>query len=419
MMRRDLITVLQVGASFTFIFSAFNSQGFIEVAVLRKKAKTAPETGITERSGYYSLSIIYFFFTFFNFVIPSVVQKIGEKWSQVIGASGYLFFMLTFLYLNVYLLYFGSAVLGAGAALLWAGNGCYLVSVSRRSQIERNSGIMWAMIQSSLITGGFFLIFVLKKGDLADSFTLLYMVFSALTAIGIVMIICLPGNPSQYGSANEENENESLMSNDSNTIEEPPPLTLRQNFIRTLATLKTTKMMLFSVLFVFSGLEMTFFTGVYTSCLSATTPLKNLSELVIPYNALSIGVGEIIGGLHSIAFTLTYLILPFDSTITATDAPTYLTPTLTLTLLVSFLLGIADAFWQTQIYITIGKAFKNDAVTAFSLFKFFQSGSACVSFLYGSFLYLSTQLLILGIGCIASAIFFARLKRVLLDDETS
>lgn len=436
-MRRDLFTVVQLGASFAFIFSAFNSQGLIEVAVLRKKAETSPDTGITANSGYYSLSIIYFFFTFFNIVIPSIVQKLGAKWSQIIGASGYLFFMLTFLYLNVWLLYFGSAVLGAGAALLWAGNGCYLVEISRRNKMERNSGIMWAMLQSSLITGGIFLIYVLRSGDLSNSFTFIYMVFSSVIAIGIVVLLFLPNNPAQYvsGSQNEdiESSEDPLILPETENDVTLPASSVSEQLRSTIALLLTPNMLCLAVLFVYSGLEMTFYTGVYTSCLSATLPLKIFSDLVIPYNALSIGAGQIAGGVvtgplmkilrmrsqhiiylafvgHLTSFILAYLCLPYDSTVHSTDASTYLAPTLNLTLIISFLLGVSDAFWQTQIYVTIGQVFKEDPVNAFAIFKFFQSMAACVSFFYSSFLFLPSQLLILTIGCVASTFFFLKVR---------
>lgn len=434
-MRRDLFTVVQLGASFAFIFSAFNSQGLIEVAVLRKKAETSPETGITASSGYYSLSIIYFFFTFTNLVIPPIVKKLGAKWSQITGACGYFFFMLTFLYLNVYLLYFGSAVLGVGAALLWAGNGCYLVEVSRKNKMERNSGIMWAMLQSSLITGGIFLIYVLRSGDLSNSFTFIYIVFSSVIALGIVILIFMPNDPGQYGQQNEGfdfNGEEPLIPPETeNEVQSPSSFTeqLKSMF----AVFLTPNMMCLAVLFVYSGLEMTFYTGVYTSCLSATLPLKSFSDLVIPYNALLIGAGQIVGGIitgpfgkvlrirtqhiiflafvgHLTAFALSYLTLPYDSTVHATDAPTYFAPTLRLTLVISFLLGVSDAFWQTQIYVTIAQVYKENPVNAFAIFKFFQSMAACVSFFYSSFLFLPSQLLILTVGCVASTLFFLKVN---------
>uniref|UniRef100_A0A1I7TMX7 UNC93-like protein MFSD11 n=1 Tax=Caenorhabditis tropicalis TaxID=1561998 RepID=A0A1I7TMX7_9PELO len=423
---------MHINSDFAICIEPYSQKSIIQVAVLRKKAQTAPETGITTNSGYYSLSIIYFFFTFFNLVIPSIVKQLGAKWSQIIGASGYLFFMLTFLYLNVYLLYFGSAVLGAGAALLWAGNGCYLVEVSRRNKMERNSGIMWAMLQSSLITGGIFLIYVLRSGDLSDSFTFIYMVFSSVIALGIVILIFMPSNPAQYGQQNEDPSGEEPLIPAEPDDSQPIP-SFNEQLKSMISLFFTPNMMCLAVLFVYSGLEMTFYTGVYTSCLSATIPLKNFSDLVIPYNALLIGAGQIIGGVvtgplgkvlrirtqhiiflafagHLTAFILTYLSLPYDSTVHSTDAATILAPSLNLTLLISFLLGVSDAFWQTQIYVTIGLVFKDDPVNAFAIFKFFQSMAACVSFFYSSFLFLPSQLLILTIGCVASTLFFLKVK---------
>lgn len=41
-----------------------------------------------------------------------------------------------------------SAVLGAGAALIWTGQGIYLSRCSTPTNISRNSGIFWAMLQA-------------------------------------------------------------------------------------------------------------------------------------------------------------------------------------------------------------------------------------------------------------------------------
>lgn len=119
------------------------------------------------------------------------------------------------------------------------------------------------------------------------------------------------------------------------------------------------------------------------------------SDLIIPFNALAIGAGQISGGLlagsiqkimklrspqiillagsgHSIAFALAFLCLPFDSTMRTTESATYISPTLSLVLIISFLLGISDALWQTQLYVAIGRLFKNNTIEAFAIYKFLQ-----------------------------------------------
>lgn len=56
--------------------------------------------------------------------------------------------MVTFLFPKTWLLYTASAVLGAGAALIWTGQGSYLSRCSNETNISRNSGIFWAMLQA-------------------------------------------------------------------------------------------------------------------------------------------------------------------------------------------------------------------------------------------------------------------------------
>lgn len=58
------------------------------------------------------------------------------------------FFMVTFLFPKTWLLYVASGVLGAGAALIWTGQGNYLTRCSNETNISRNSGIFWAMLQA-------------------------------------------------------------------------------------------------------------------------------------------------------------------------------------------------------------------------------------------------------------------------------
>lgn len=59
--------------------------------------------------------------------------------------------MVSFLYPKTWLLYVASGVLGAGAALIWTGQGNYLSLCSNESNIARNSGVFWAMLQARFV----------------------------------------------------------------------------------------------------------------------------------------------------------------------------------------------------------------------------------------------------------------------------
>jgi hypothetical protein len=60
-------------------------------------------------------------------------------------------------------------------------------------------------------------------------------------------------------------------------------------------------MLLLSVVFMFSGVEMTFWTGIYSTCLSFTNKFTNHSSL-IAFNALALGVGQIVGKSNFYSF---------------------------------------------------------------------------------------------------------------------
>lgn len=60
--------------------------------------------------------------------------------------------MVSFLYPKTWLLYVSSAVLGAGAALIWTGQGAYLSRCSNDETIARNSGVFWAMLQARYVS---------------------------------------------------------------------------------------------------------------------------------------------------------------------------------------------------------------------------------------------------------------------------
>ncbi|VDM57184.1 unnamed protein product [Angiostrongylus costaricensis] len=431
-MRKDLLTILQLGFAFFLLFSAFNSQAFVEISVLRSLSRHDPSSGITENSGYYSLAIIYFVFTFFTLIAPPIISVLGAKWAQVVGAVCYTSFMIQFLFLNVYVLYFFSAVLGFGSAVLWTANGAYLVQFSRQGKIVRNSGILWAMLQSSLVAGAIFLFFVLSHGDFPSSYQLLYTVFAMVSIAGVITLCALPASPSFTLEETfqdplfDENVDELDISSSSITL---VPTGWKDEFRHTFRLLATKEMALLSVCFLFSGTETTFYTGVYTACISASAALNMGSEKIISFVVMAIGGGQISGGMifgvfphcnslnrsqvvilgmimHITAFFLCFLNLPMECPLHKTSAIGYIEPSTIVAMLSGYFIGMADSCWNTQIYTLLGVMYKHESSCAFALFKFFQSLAACASFYYSSVLLLHWQLLFLCLGAGMAAVCF-------------
>jgi hypothetical protein len=113
MLTTQTYNVLQLGIGFFLIFFAFNSASFIEETVIDSRAEKGQ---IKAKAGYISLSIIYGFFTFCNFLAAPVVLYLGARWSLVLGGITYALFQAGFLFLNAPYLYISSAILGFGAA---------------------------------------------------------------------------------------------------------------------------------------------------------------------------------------------------------------------------------------------------------------------------------------------------------------
>lgn len=113
--------VVQLGIGFFCIFFAFNTQGAIEETVLNS------HIGIQKHAGYkryffsclmpyFSLAIIYFFFTFSNFFAAPIVRLLNARWAMVLGAITYVLFQFGFLFLNNIYLILSSVLIGFGAA---------------------------------------------------------------------------------------------------------------------------------------------------------------------------------------------------------------------------------------------------------------------------------------------------------------
>ena len=146
-----------------------------------------------------------------------------------------------------------------------------------------------------------------------------------------------------------------------------------------------------------SGLELSFFSGVYSSSIGFTNQIGESAKQLIGISGILIGVGEVSGGVlfgllgkktikygrdpivimgfvvHMIAFFLIYLNLPNLSPFGATTDIAYLDPpSSSLALMCSFLLGFGDSCFNTQIYSLLGGVFAKQSAEAFSIFKFTQ-----------------------------------------------
>ncbi|KAK0405416.1 hypothetical protein QR680_017981 [Steinernema hermaphroditum] len=409
----ELLNVIQVALGFFFIFCAFNSQGFIEETVI---SNASDRGDISKYAGYTSLAIIYGVFTISNFAAAPVVRFIGPRWGMVFGSCCYAAFQAGFLHLNETYLYVSSAVMGLGAAVLWTGQGNYLALNSTEANSKRNSGVLWGISQCCIAFGGIFLYLVFRNGGshISDNTVkTLYGVFTALSIIGVITIALLRTPPRV---ASGENVDEALGHG--------------QLLISTFKLMITPEMILMAFVFIYTGVELSFWSGIYPTCISFTKKFGTNTNALLGLNAMAQGLGHFTGGLffgilgdktrrwgrepiiclatavHIATLAGVYANIPSNAPLEKTDDTSLIEPSIPLALVCGGLLCFADACWNTQIYGFLVDNFKGKSAQAFAIYKFYQSGLACAAFFYGSKLQLEWHLVILAVTVVLGAISF-------------
>ncbi|CAL1528818.1 unnamed protein product, partial [Lymnaea stagnalis] len=412
-----LFNIIVLGVSFMLIFTAFQTCSMVEKTVLDSAANF---TG----SGYTSLGILYGVFSVSNWAAPSIVTFAGPRVSMIMGSLLYFLFVLSFLKPMVWALYLGSVLVGIGAAVLWTAQGTFLTINSNSETVARNSGIFWALLQCSLLFGNLYSYFIFQ-GQTVITDVERTKLFIALSAAGFAGCLCLlllrkprVDDADNLHSLNARFVHISAFYKYTYPIKFLSILEIKK---RSFQLLKTNEMLLLSLAFAYTGVELTFFSGVYGASISHNQHFGSSANGLLGISGIFIGVGEIFGGalfgllgtktnahgrdlivmlgyiVHMVAFYIIFLNLPEKSPIDPTNSATYITSNTYLAILCSFLLGFGDSSFNTQLYSILGFMYPEDSSPAFALFKFVQSIAAAIAFYYSNVLLLQWQLLILVI----------------------
>uniref|UniRef100_A0A3B5MEL0 Major facilitator superfamily domain containing 11 n=1 Tax=Xiphophorus couchianus TaxID=32473 RepID=A0A3B5MEL0_9TELE len=413
---RRTYNVVVLGVGFLFIFTAFTTCGNIEQTVV-KSLNNSTFSG----SGYH-LGIIYGVFSFSNLVAPTVVTVIGAKLTMFL--SGLLYgYIAVFIMPSTWSFYLTSVLIGIGAAVLWTAQGQFLVENSEASTINRNTGLFWGLLQCMLFGNLYIYLDWNGKSEISSSRRNIFLFLLVSSVLGTLSFLVLWTSHREEELLSEE-EGQSLLS----TI---------------LHLLKTKTIMLLSPCMVYS-LELSFYSGVYGTCIGATAHFGEAAKGFIGISGIVVGIGEIVGGLfgllcknsrfrrtsvvflgmvvHFVASYLIFLNIPDDAPVvveTTTKKNPFLSPA-SIALLCSFLLGLGDSCFNTQLYSILGYVYAEQSTPAFAIFKFIQSVSAAVAFFYSGYLLLTWQLLLLVIlGFTGTLCFFVveRIQEYSMDSQ--
>ncbi|KFO71662.1 UNC93-like MFSD11 [Cuculus canorus] len=425
---KKLFNIIILGVSFMFIFTAFQTCGNIAQTVITNLNNTD-----FHGSGYTSMSIIYGVFSASSLLSPSVVAIVGPQLSMVVSGVFYSLYIAVFIQPATWAFYTASVFIGIAAAVLWTAQGNCLTVNSNENTIGRNSGVFWALLQSSLFFGNLYIYFA-WQGKTRISESDRRTVFIALTVIslvGTVLFFLIRKQEDTKAPGEEDSTNEILGDSSS----------AKAKMTRAVAAFKksiklsfTKEILLLSVTTAYTGLELTFFSGVYGTCIGAVNRFGSEEKSLIGLSGIFIGVGEILGGgifgllgksnrfgrnpivmlgivVHFIAFYLIFFNMPNDAPIApmeGTDRVAFMTPSKEVAILCSFLLGLGDSCFNTQLLSILGFLYSEDSAPAFAIFKFVQSICAAVAYFYSNYFLLQWQLLIMVVvGFCGTITFFA------------
>ncbi|XP_044269343.1 UNC93-like protein MFSD11 [Tribolium madens] len=418
---RRLFNVVLLGLAFMLIFTAFQTMGNIQKTIIESIKQDNEKKNDTsfQGDGYVSLSIIYAVMSILNWAAPSVISVIGPNFAMLFGGITYVLFIMSFLIPRTWLLYLASVIIGTGAAVIWTGQGNYLTLNSTQATVSRNSGIFWAMLQLSMFIGNLFVYFKFKGLDSIDVDTrnMVIWTLSGIGIAGLVVMVLLP-RPKKTSQIDIPDE-----------VQQTPLEALKG----AVKLFFTKDMLLLSITFFYTGIELGFFSGVYSSCIGFTQKFSNPKELV-GLSGILIGLGEVLGGaafgilgsktikwgrdpiviagfiVHVISFFLIFLNLPNNSPFSDTTDGAIITSSPELAIFCSFLLGFGDSCFNTQIYSILGGVYSNNSASAFAIFKFTQSVAAAICFGYSTGLILYGQLGILLVLAICGTASFVMVE---------
>ncbi|KAA0705444.1 UNC93-like protein MFSD11 [Triplophysa tibetana] len=409
--------VVVLGIGFLLIFTAFTTCGNIEQTVV----KSLNDSGNFSGSGYHSLGIIYGVFSFCNLLAPTVVAIIGAQFTMFLSGILYSGYIAVFIIPSTWSLYFTSVLIGIGAALLWTAQGHFLVENSDVSTINRNTGMFWALLQCSMLCGNLYVYFDWRgKTEISDKDR--KIMFTALLVISVVgtLTFLILRKTREIEDALSEEEGQSLLST---------PMIYKHRASSAVRDARTE-----------FSLELSFYSGVYGTCIGATTDFGDTAKGLIGISGIVVGAGEVIGGglfglvlknsrfrrtsvvflgmvVHFVAFYLIFLNIPDDAPVvfnTSSQHKPYLTPSVSIALLCSFLLGLGDSCFNTQLYSILGWAYAEQSAPAFAIFKFIQSIFAALAFFYSGYMSLTWQLLVMVIFGFAGTLCFFMVERMQL-----
>ncbi|KAH9161908.1 hypothetical protein LEN26_001206 [Aphanomyces euteiches] len=359
------------------------------------------------------LGTVYLTFTLTSLVGPVVPNYFGMKKSLFGSALIYALFAFANLIvalnptnqdLHWWIMIPAAVLEGVAASVLWIAQASYLTEVSVLyskykheplvSSMGFFNGLFYSIFRLSAILGNFISSFVL--GFLVWSSQSLFVLYTLLGLSGATLMLALPALTQEGNDA----ELIKLVPTSTNDAPESPP-TVASEMSALWEVVKDKRMLILAPVFILSGLEQGFASGEFTSnFIRESLGSSSIGYVMAIYGSTNVVASYAFGRLADKFGPLSGVLVGFGSLLTA-FCLCYWIPVAkcdeqwTLMMTIAVLLSFGDASSATLTSVVLGQEFPSDPLSAFSVFKVYQSGSTAAAYFFFSFLSFNGRLLLL------------------------
>ena len=432
-----------ISFGFFFMYSAFDSMADIEESIIEGfKADGNSFSG----SGYYVLSVFNVSFAVCAFFTPILMEMLGFKPGLFLCSVVFTLFMAAHIYPVTIVVYSSAVLIGLCTSLLWS-TGFALLSIScLQEHIALNATIFYLTAQLSYALGSLYIFVVLfldpSSADHVSNKSRIISVsgFTLFSTVGLITF--------QLASV-PQNITSGRRSYDLAGFKQ----LLLRSFKTGFALGKDINFTCICVIFLFTGLSQSFMTGVYNTSIAHTLAFngnKVDSKAMVGLSGVALGCGEVLSGLFKvfllsnssnisrrmrlcvaafITFNVSHLLillnLPDETPYQDSYGEGYIasSPNPYIAVICSFLIGLADFVYQSELFATIGEiGGSNEAITgtATVFYSFLQGIGGMSAFLYAGSTGLLFQISILAaLNFVSVLIFLFRDKSSQYPDQGS
>ncbi|KAF6215552.1 hypothetical protein GE061_010308 [Apolygus lucorum] len=376
--KMQFLRTVHLGVGFMLLFSADNTRSNVMKLLNLSIHEDDPSYAV---DGYVALAITYLVYGFSMTIAPGVITITGPRGAMILGSV----MMTTFLYLltleETWATYTGIFMSGVGGAFVWVGQGNFLVLNSEPPKHNVHVSLFWAIFTLSTMIGNLYAVFIFAGKTRLDFITRRNLVF-AMFGMGLGAVVV-------FASLRPAKRKTPLA-----TVKE----TAFEAFKKTVALYMSREFLTLIIPFCFIGFQQSFGWGVHSSCIGFTNSFGSFATELAPISAVIYGAGGTFGGtFHVIAphlriyyvrryvFGIGYamqilaligifLNLPNSSVFGKTDEEPYLKESkVWLACICSFLMGMGDSFYNTQLYPLLASLHPQFSSHTSALYKFTKS----------------------------------------------